>query len=303
MKQVLSKNLNDEELLYKALEGLEKGHRVAIAVIIEKIGSGPRKPGAKMVIYDDGRYFGTLGGGVFERMVLEHALQAIKKGKPRIERYSFSGDETRHVKTHETGLLCGGTITVYIDVLKPVPRAFIVGAGRIGKPLADLLNMLGFKIMIADPNKDLLSKEIFPYAQELIHGTPEYIGKYIEEKVRPSDIVFIVHGETNVDVPVLKHVLKSKAPFIGVLGSKRKVIEYAKILVREGIPLDDIVNKVRAPIGIDIGAETPEEIAVSVVAQVISWIHGVEKDSFKTLNIMNSNTVIDLLRKEVEDKE
>ncbi|WFO75219.1 XdhC family protein [Desulfurococcaceae archaeon MEX13E-LK6-19] len=280
------KFVSDKDLFEKAVEALEQGLRVCIAVIVEKIGSGPRGPGAKIVVLEDGRYYGTLGGGPFERMVVSHALQAIKEGKSRLEKYSFTGTEEPEKKgVHETGLLCGGTVTVFFDVLKPKPTAFIVGVGKIGKPLADIMNLIGAKIVALDPNRELLKKEVFPYA-ELYHGTPEEIGEYIKENARPIDMVFIVHGETNVDVPVLKKAVESKAGFIGVLGSKRKVIEYAKMIIREGVKPEDLRKKVRAPIGIDIGAKTPEEIAVSIAAQAIAWLNNSEKEEYKTLNIL-----------------
>lgn len=301
-RHILPTYITDEELFSKVIEGLREGRIVALAIIVEKTGSGPRRPGAKMVIYDDGRCFGTLGGGVFERLVIKHAMEAIREGKPRIEKYSFFGREVKEVKAHETGLICGGVVTVYIDVIKPVPTAYIVGAGRIGKPLADLLNMIGLRVVVADPNKGLLSKEIYPYAEKLFHGAPDEIGRFIEASAKSRDIIIIAHGETDVDVTVLRHALRSKAGFIGVLGSRRKVIEYAKMLVREGFNIDDIVSRVRAPIGIDIGAETPEEISISIVSQIISWIHGVESDSYRQLNILRMDSVIDTLRKEAIGK-
>ncbi len=276
----------DKDLFEKAVEALEQGLKVCIAVIVEKIGSGPRGPGAKIVVLEDGRYFGTLGGGPFERMVVSHALQAIKDGKPRLEKYSFTGtEEPKRKGVHETGLLCGGTVTVFFDVLRPKPTAFIVGVGKIGKPLADIMNLIGTKIVALDPNKELLKKEVFPYA-ELYHGTPEEIGEYIKEKARPIDMVFVVHGETNIDVPVLKKALESKAGFIGVLGSKRKIIEYVKMVMKEGAKLEDIRKRVRAPIGIDIGAKTPEEIAVSIAAQAIAWLNNNEREEYRVLNIL-----------------
>lgn len=280
-----SRYVADDDLFVKALEALKQGLRVCIAVIVEKVGSGPRGRGAKIVVVEDGRYYGTLGGGPFERMVVSHALEAIREGKPRLEKYSFTGVETGRKDVHETGLLCGGTVTVFFDVIKPKPTAFIVGVGNIGKPLADIMNLMGVKVVALDPNKELLKKELFPYA-ELYHGTPEEIGEYIKENAKPKDLVFIVHGETGVDVPVLKKTLKSKAGFIGVLGSKRKVIEYAKMVIKEGISPEEVRRRVRAPIGIDIGANKPEEIALSAAAQAVAWLNGSEKEEYKALNIL-----------------
>lgn len=285
-------SLHEKELFRKAFEALENGLSICIATIVEKVGSGPRSPGAKILVLENGEYYGTLGGGSFERMVVNHALKAIREGKREIRRYSFTGGKVDREDVQETGLLCGGTVAVFFDVIKPRPKAFVVGVGKVGKPLADILNLIGIKVIALDPNKELLKKEVFPYA-ELVHGTPEELGNYVLKNARRHDLVFIVHGETSVDVPVLERALKSKAMFIGVLGSKRKVLEYAKMVLKKGIKIDLLKEKIRAPIGIDIGAQTPEEIAVSVVAQVIAWINNREQEVYRQLNIFTREDLLE----------
>lgn len=284
-------SIPEKELFKKAFEALEKGLSICIATIVEKVGSGPRGPGAKILVLENGEYYGTLGGGPFERMVVEHALKAIKEGRTGVKKYSFTGKKVVREDVQETGLLCGGTVTVFFDVIKPRPKAFVVGVGKVGKPLADILNLIGIKVIALDPNKELLKKEVFPYA-ELVHGTPEELGDYILKNAKEYDLVFIVHGETSVDVPVLERALKSRAMFIGVLGSKRKVLEYTKMILKKGIKIDLLKEKIRAPIGIDIGAQTPEEIAVSIVAQVIAWINNREQEAYKQLNIFGKEDLL-----------
>lgn len=292
---MLSKNLPNEELFKKVLEGLNKRFRVAIATIVEKKGSGPRGVGAKIVVWEDGSVFGTLGGGPFERGVVEHAFKAIKEGKPLLVKFSFVGRKVENAI--DTGLLCGGVLTVYIDVVKPSPKIFIVGAGRIGKPLADVLNILGYRVYVADPLTELANKEVFPYAEEVFAGSPEDIAEYIVGHVDRNDIVLIVHGEIDVDYTVLKKVINSKASFIGLLGSRRKVIEFIKRLVSEGIPYSVLKNKLHAPIGIDIGSKTPEEIAVSIASEVIAWINNSHKENYSVLNIVGSKVVDEVIEK------
>ena len=292
-----SPTMPDDELFELITRELDKGKTVALAIIIEKIGSGPRDVGAKMAVLPDGTTLGTLGGGPFERRVIENAIEAIRTGKPRIVKFDFTGKGVKGAI--DTGLICGGVLTVYIDVLKPSPNIFIVGAGRIGKPLADILgSILKYKVIILDPQRELVSKEIFPYARELFIGSPEDIANYIYNNARESDIILIVHGEIGVDYPVLKKALLSKARYIGLLGSRRKVVEFIKKLVKEGIDIEKIKTKLYAPIGIDIGSETPEEIAVSIASKVITYIRGYENSEYKDLDLVRTRILNTLFSEE-----
>jgi len=295
MHRVLPRSLSDDVLFKKVVEGLEKGLRVALAIVIDKKGSGPRGVGAKIVVYEDGSYYGTLGGGKFEHMVVNHCLEALKEGRPRVERYTFTGSKVK--EGHDTGLICGGVLTVYIDVLQPPFRAIVVGVGRIGKPLADILNIIGFKVIVADPDPGIASKENFPYATEIITGKPEEIADKIVSISRKNDLLFIVHGEIDVDYTVLKKAITSPIKYIGLLGSRRKVIEFIKRLVMSGVSYDVLKKKLHAPIGIDIGAETPEEIAVSIVAEAISYVRGRYMKNYPLLNITDTTMVKDILNK------
>jgi len=292
-----SPTIPDDKLFELITRELDKGKTVALAIIIEKIGSGPRDVGAKMAVLPDGTTLGTLGGGPFERRVIENAIEAIRTGKPRIVKFDFTGKGVKGAI--DTGLICGGVLTVYIDVLKPSPNIFIVGAGRIGKPLADILGgILKYKVIILDPQRELVSKEIFPYARELFIGSPEDIANYVYNNARENDIILIVHGEISVDYPVLKKALLSKARYIGLLGSRRKVVEFIKKLVKEGIDIEKIKTKLYAPIGIDIGSETPEEIAVSIASKVITYIRGYENSEYKDLDLVRTRILNTLFSEE-----
>ena len=292
-----SPTIPDDKLFELITRELNKGKTVALAIIIEKIGSGPRDVGAKMAVLPDGTTLGTLGGGPFERRVIENAIEAIRTGKPRIVKFDFTGKGVKGAI--DTGLICGGVLTVYIDVLKPSPNIFIVGAGRIGKPLADILGgILKYKVIILDPQRELVSKEIFPYARELFIGSPEDIANYVYNNARENDIILIVHGEISVDYTVLKKALLSKARYIGLLGSRRKVVEFIKKLVKEGIDIEKIKTKLYAPIGIDIGSETPEEIAVSIASKVITYIRGYENSEYKDLDLVRTRILNTLFSEE-----
>ena len=293
----LSSTIPDDKLFELITRELDKGKIVSLAIIIEKIGSGPRDVGAKMAVLPDGTTLGTLGGGPFERGVIENAIEAIRAGKPRIVKFDFTGKGVKGAV--DTGLICGGVLTVYIDVLKPSPNIYIVGVGRIGKPLADILGgILKYNVIILDPQQELISKEIFPYARELFIGSPEDIANYVYNNAKENDIILVVHGEISIDYPVLKKALLSKAKYIGLLGSRRKVIEFIKKLIREGIDIEKIKTKLHAPIGIDIGSETPEEIAVSIASKVITYIRGYESTEYKDLDLVRTKIIDTLFDRE-----
>ncbi|MEM4470840.1 MAG: XdhC family protein, partial [Zestosphaera sp.] len=236
---------------------------------------------SKMLVSEGGEVYGTLGGGFFERHVVEEALKALAEGKPRVVKYSFTGRPVEGAV--DTGLICGGVLEVFIDVLKPTQRVIIFGTGRVGKPLGDLLSFLGFKIVVADPNPDLVSNDLYPYAAVRAHIPVEQIEERLPELVLEGDIAFITHGVVEVDYKALKTLLKTNVKLVGLLGSKRKVAEFVKRLLQEGIDKEVIKKKFRAPIGADIPADTPEEIAVSIATELITLLKG---GHIKSLNIV-----------------
>ena len=288
----ITKEVPVEKLLSITLEKLEGGESVAIATIVRKEGSGPRDVGAKIVVAEDGSVYGTLGGGFFEQHVINAAMKALREGKPFIQRYSFVGKPIKGAV--DTGLICGGVLEVYIDVLKPSPRAIVFGVGRVGKPLADLLNFIGVRVYVADTSKELVSEEIFPYAEGRLYGSvEEVVNKLIGEVVKEGDVVFVTHGDPENDYEVTKAALTRPVRYVGLLGSKRKVAEFIKRLVKEGVKSEDMLSKLRAPVGADIPAETPQEISVSIVAEFLSVVKG--------SRIKSLNAVPDLLNKALKE--
>ncbi len=276
-----SKNLSSEEFLTMAQETLRRGSKVAVATIIRKEGSGPRDVGSKMLVGEDGKVHGTLGGGVFERHVISEALRAINEGRPRVVKYSFTGHPIEGAV--DTGLICGGVLEVFIDVLKPSQRVVIFGTGRVGKPIGDLMHFLGFRVVAADPNVELVSTDLYPYAEVRAHVPVELIESRLPELIKEGDAVFITHGEVEVDYKALKTALNTRARFVGVLGSRRKIAEFVKRLTNEGVDRELVRTKFRGPVGADIPADSPEEIAVAVAAELITLMKG---GTIKTLNMV-----------------
>ncbi|MEM1533051.1 MAG: XdhC family protein [Desulfurococcaceae archaeon] len=286
MAQEASAHVLDVDLYDRVVNAVRRGLKASIAVIVDKVGSGPRDIGAKIAVFEDGSTVGTLGGGSFEAKVVSEAIKAINEGRPRMLKFSFTGERTEGAI--DTGLICGGVLTVFIDVINPQPRIFIVGAGRVGKPLADLLNYLKYKITVIDLDRGSASRSSYPYAEEVIVGDLNVITEAVKTKPLNNDAVLIVHGEVEVDYAALKAAIESKAGFIGLLGSKRKTVEFVKKLISEGISYESFSERLHAPVGLDIGADNPMEVAVSIVAELIAWFKGLRRNSYSALSIVKS---------------
>ncbi|MCX8208660.1 MAG: XdhC family protein [Sulfolobales archaeon] len=271
----------DELLISAMLEYLKKGMRVALCEIVHKEGSAPRDVGARMVVGEDGRRFGTIGGGVFEAELVSDAVKAILEGRSRLVKYSFTDKPVEGAK--ETGLICGGVLWVFIDVFTPVPRAVVVGLGNVGRPLVSILKLLGFDVVALDTSTE--SERIARDAgvSSVFIGSVEELASKIGEAVRKRDYVFIVYGDIEADYVFTKESLKSGAEAVWLLGSRRKVYEFVKKLASEGFSPDDLARRLRGPIGLDIGADTPEEIAVSVGAELVALRRGAKVESLNVV--------------------
>ncbi len=264
-------NASDKAVISALKEAVDKEEPVALCIIVEKEGSGPRGPGTKMLVFPDGKTIGTIGGGPFERMVIKEAIKALNEGKPKTVKLAFREDNVP-LGAYKTGLICGGVLTVFIDVIKPRPRILVLGVGHVGKPLANLAALLGYRVWVIDDNPKHALPEKFPNVEKIIVN--EW-GKAIDEaNIGSGDYVLIVHGEINHDYVALKKALNSQAKYIGVLGSRSKIRTYLQKLQEEGYSLEKLKGRVYAPVGIDIGAKTPEEIAVSVLAEILKIERG-----------------------------
>ena len=212
----------DLELLSEAARLLERGKSVALCTVIEKKGSGPRDVGAKMLVSEDGKNFGTIGGGNVERALVNESLKAIKEHKSKKVTFNLG----KNAKEGEvgTGMICGGELTVLADVIEPTPRLVIVGAGHVALPLAKLANTVGFKVVIVDDEANEQTKNRFPMAEGIIAGDYAQILEKFE--FNPKDAVVIAHGEPEHDYAALKNVIQRTPAYVGLLGSQTK----AKIL-------------------------------------------------------------------------
>lgn len=249
------------DLYEEILRIQSEGRKGALAIIIDAKGSTPRKTGAKMVVYEDGRISGTIGGGKIEAMVCQEALQIIRQGEPHTIHFDLKGDDPV-----ENISICGGSLDVYIEPIVPVPTVFIFGGGHISLFVARLSKMVGFEVAVIDDRTEFANRERFPDAALVI--ADEFAAAVKKLKVnRTSYLVIVTRGHLQ-DEEVLEWAAQTEAKYVGMIGSGKKIQTLYSNLKKKGISQERL-KRVHAPIGLDIGAETPEEIAVSIVAEMI----------------------------------
>ena len=238
------------------------GLRAALATVIARKGSTPRKDAAKMLVYEDGRRTGTIGGGCAEAEVCREAMAAIAGSKPSLLKFDLTGDDAE-----DGGMICGGSMEVYVEPILPDPTLVIFGAGHVGRCVAEIAHMLGFRVHVVDDRIKYANRERFPRADAVhVEGWDE---AFKQIPVNDSTYLLIVTRGHQFDLVCLRFALKSPARYIGLMGSARKVTLFFETLQKEGVDPAQF-ERVHAPVGIQIGSETPEEIAVSIAAQLIS---------------------------------
>jgi xanthine dehydrogenase accessory factor len=250
------------EDIFEVLAQLKKtGSLSALAIVIRTEGSTPRKTGAKMIILKDQKTIGTLGGGDLESKVIQEAIGAIEQGAPRIASFTLDREKGN------LDMMCGGTVEIYIEPTFPSDRLIIFGAGHISRALAPTMKKIGFLVSVVDDSQDFLQKEYFPDIDDLqVKDMEVFAGEL------PSDsrtyVVVLSRGFSR-DKAVLGQLLKKKFRYIGMIGSQKKIESMIIELKKEGIP-EEAFSVLKSPVGIAIGAETPEEIAVSIAGEIIA---------------------------------
>ncbi len=250
------------DFFQKINELQSRGMAAALITVVEARGSVPREAGAKMIVQHDGRIFGTIGGGAVEALVIEEAQQVIKNGRPRLVKHDLNDEEGS-----DTGMVCGGNMTFFIEPLAVTEKLYIFGGGHIALYLSRLAELMGWRYAVIDDREEFCNAERFPKAEQLYVEAP---GKTAAQLTTGhSDYIIIITRDHAYDYDVLREVLKSNAGYIGMIGSKlkRKQI-YEKLITVDGVS-DDRLARVHSPIGLDIHAETPEEIALSIMAELV----------------------------------
>ena len=260
-----------DELIH--LRGL--GQKCALATIVQVRGSIPSFESAKLLVREDGSMVGTIGGGCVEAEVWNAAREVIQTNKPRHMSFSLGQDAA-----YDNGLICGGQLDVFVECITPQPAALIFGGGHISKSLAKVLDLAGFRISVIDNRETYANRERFPEAAE-VHAE-EYEDLYPKLSVTESTFIVIVTRGHRDDMRVLKWAVTTPARYISMIGSKRKVIAVIKELEKDGMSTD-CFDRIYAPMGFEIGAISPEEIAISVAAEMIAMRRDPE-GSWRTLS-------------------
>src|SRR6516164_1300615 len=239
---------------------LKRGERFAIATVVKTVGAAPCGVGSKMLVRADGTSSGSFSGPKTNGRVTQEALQAIHEGQSHVAHIHLDADQGEAVGS------CGATLEVFFEVLRPEPRLIIAGAGYVAQALARLASTLDFRITVVDDRRDLADPIVFDDAVQLTFGDiPETIHEL--EPDESSWVVIVTRGH-HLDKDALKAALDTHAAYIGMIGSPSKVKRIFRDLLKEGVSRARLEH-VHAPIGLDLGAETPDEIALSIAAEML----------------------------------
>ncbi len=238
-----------------------EGKRAALATIVHTNGSIPSYESSRMLVREDGSIAGTVGGGCVEAEVWAAAKDVIRGEAPRKMTFNLNNEAS-----YDNGLICGGTLEIFVEPILPQPVLYIFGGGHVSMALAQAAHTAGFAIGVIDDRESFANAQRFPMACEIFISYEDAF-----EKLRPnasSYLVIVTRGHKD-DMRVLRWAVGTQARYIGMIGSKRKVLSVYKALEKEGVPAEKF-ERVRAPVGLEIGALTPEEIAVSIAAELIA---------------------------------
>jgi xanthine dehydrogenase accessory factor len=247
--------------IYRVLAELETTSKPAVlCTVVKTSGSTPRHSTSKMLVFPDGHILGTVGGGELENRVVHEALASLQDGKPRNLAYNMT-DPGRG----DPGL-CGGQVEVFVEPILPSPMLVIVGGGHVGKAVAHLAKWLGFRVALSDDRIEFCTPEANPDVDEFY---PIALAELpLQLTITPQTAIVLTTRGSNVDVCGLPALLETQAGYIGVIGSRKRWNTTVQELNRQGIS-EEKLKRIHSPIGLGIGAETPEEIAVSIMAEII----------------------------------
>jgi xanthine dehydrogenase accessory factor len=248
-------------------DALSRGEEVALVTIVSANGSTPQRVGAKMLVYGDGRVVGTIGGGCYENEALWKAREVLKTRKACTVRYELADDFAE-----ESGLICGGQMEVFIEPIEPSPVVYIFGAGHVGQFVGRVAHDAGFQVRVIDDREKFANRARFPDAAEIV---VEDIPTWLAKTVMPTTAyaVIVTRGHRH-DLDAIRSLASKNLRYVGLIGSRAKIKRLYDVLADEGsVPVENL-ERVHAPIGLNIGAVTPQEIAVAIVAELIAVRRG-----------------------------
>ncbi|MCX6065714.1 MAG: XdhC family protein [Chloroflexi bacterium] len=243
----------------------ERGDSAALCTIISSQGSTPRHVGSKMLVYENGEFAGTVGGGELEHRVMDEAWIALSDGKSRVISYSMN-DPARG----DPGV-CGGQVEVFVEPILPPAKIVVIGGGHVGKAVAHLAKWLGFRVAVSDDRAEFCTPEMNPDADEFYPILMAELPKALNIN-RQTYLILTTRGVT-VDVPGLPALLETRAAYIGIIGSRKRWLTTINGLKENGVD-EAKIARIHSPIGLELQAETPEEIAVSILAEIIMLRNG-----------------------------
>ena len=248
-------------------EALKAGEEVALVTIVSANGSTPQRVGAKMLVFGDGRVVGTIGGGCYENEALWKAREVLKTRKACTVKYELADDFAA-----ESGLICGGQMEVFIEPIEPSPAVYIFGAGHVGQFVGQVAHDAGFRVHVIDDREKFANRERFPAAAEIIvDDIPTWLAAH---RLPATAYAVIVTRGHRHDLDALRALAAQNLRYLGLIGSRAKVKRIYDVLVEEGSVPVERLETINAPIGLDIGAVTPQEIAVAIVAELIAVRRG-----------------------------
>jgi xanthine dehydrogenase accessory factor len=259
--------------IYQALAELEQTHQsAALCTVVKTSGSTPRHSTSKMLVYANGGILGTVGGGELENRVRQEALNSLQDGLPRLLTYAMN-DPSRG----DAGI-CGGQVEVFVEPILPAPTLVVIGGGHVGKAVAHLAKWLGYRVAVSDDRPEFCTPETNPDADEFYVCPMAELPQRLD--ITPRTVLILTTRGSNVDVVGLPALLETQAGYIGVIGSRKRWLTTVEELNAQGITEEQLAH-VHSPIGLGLGAETPEEIAVSILAEVLMLRGGGSGKSMK----------------------
>ncbi|HSJ70228.1 MAG TPA: XdhC/CoxI family protein [Acidimicrobiia bacterium] len=253
--------IGTDRILSELSSAVDGGGSVVLATIVATTGSVPRHARTKMVVRADGSTVGTIGGGEVEAAIRTDALTALERGKPSLREYTL----------HDPGVgdpgVCGGTMTVYLEPYMTPHTVFVVGAGHVGKAVVDLAHWLGYRTVLVDERESEVSVDAVPNADVRFHGSVD--DALSAHPITAETSIVVVTRSHELDARIVPLLVGTPARYIGVMGSGRRWEVTREAIDEAGVP-EAALDRIRNPIGFDIGAETVEEIAVSIMSEIIA---------------------------------
>lgn len=250
-----------DRILEELTRAVDGGHPAVLATVVDTKGSVPRHTGTKMVVRHDGTVIGTIGGGRVEQEIIADAAAALEQTGPALRSYDL-----RDPDAGDLGI-CGGTMTVYLEPYMTPHTVFVVGAGHVGRAVVDLAHWLGYRTVVVDDRADLVDEGAQPHADVRFAGT--VADALAAHPVTEDTSIVVVTRSHELDAQIVPDLVRTPARYIGVMGSKRRWAATRGVIEESGAA-DIVLDRIHNPIGLDIGSESVEEIAVSILSEIIA---------------------------------